>query len=32
MKNIQKGSQPASLFEIASGFTKMDMGGMMKQH
>jgi hypothetical protein len=32
MQNIQEGSQPASLFEIPSGFTKMDMGGMMKQH
>jgi hypothetical protein len=32
MKNIQEGSQPASLFDIPAGFTKMDMGGMMKQH
>ena len=31
MQNIQEGSQPASLFEIPAGYTKMDMGGMMKQ-
>ena len=31
LRNIQEGSQPASLFEIPSGFTKMDMGGMMQQ-
>ena len=29
MTNIQEGSQPASLFEVPSGYTKMDMGGMM---
>ena len=32
MKNIQEGSQPASLFEIPAGYTKFDMGGMMQQH
>jgi hypothetical protein len=31
LRNIQEGSQPASLFEIPAGFTKMDMGGMMQQ-
>jgi hypothetical protein len=31
LRNIQEGSQPASLFEIPAGFTKMDMGGMMGQ-
>jgi hypothetical protein len=30
-RNIQEGSQPASLFEIPAGFTKMDLGGMMQQ-
>jgi hypothetical protein len=30
-RNIQEGTQPASLFEIPAGFTKMDMGGMMQQ-
>ncbi|HWY22568.1 MAG TPA: hypothetical protein VNX26_15180 [Candidatus Acidoferrum sp.] len=30
LRNLQEGSQPASLFEIPSGFTKMDMGGMMQ--
>lgn len=30
-RNIQEGSQPASLFEIPAGFTKFDMGGMMQQ-
>ena len=29
MTNIQEGPQPASLFEVPSGYTKMDMGGMM---
>ena len=29
MTNIQEGSQPASLFEIPSGYQKMDMGEMM---
>ena len=31
MQNIQEGSQPASLFEIPAGYTKMDMGGMMQK-
>ncbi len=31
LRNIQEGVQPASLFEIPAGFTKMDMGGMMQQ-
>jgi hypothetical protein len=31
LRNIQEGTQPASLFEIPAGFTKMDMGGMMQQ-
>jgi Domain of unknown function (DUF4412) len=31
LRNIQEGSQPASLFEIPAGYTKMDMGGMMKR-
>jgi hypothetical protein len=31
LRNIQEGSQPASLFEIPAGFTKMDVGGMMQQ-
>ena len=31
MRNIQEGSQPASLFEVPAGFTKMDMGAMMQQ-
>lgn len=31
LRNIQEGPQPASLFEIPAGFTKMDMGGMMGQ-
>ena len=33
LRNIQEGSQPASLFEVPAGYTKFDMGGMMqKQH
>jgi hypothetical protein len=32
LENIQEGPQPASLFEIPAGFTKMDMGAMMRQH
>jgi hypothetical protein len=32
LRNIQEGSQPASLFEVPAGYTKMDMGGMMKTH
>ena len=31
LRNIQEGTQPASLFEVPAGFTKMDMGGMMQQ-
>jgi hypothetical protein len=31
MRNIQEGPQPASLFEVPAGFTKMDMGKMMQQ-
>ena len=31
LRNIQEGSQPASLFEIPSGYTKFDMGSMMRQ-
>jgi len=30
LRNIQEGSQPSSLFEVPSGYTKMDMGGMMQ--
>jgi hypothetical protein len=32
LRNIQEGSQPASLFEAPAGYTKMDMGAMMQQH
>jgi hypothetical protein len=31
LRNIQEGSQPASLFEIPAGYTKFDMGAMMGQ-
>ncbi|HUO25068.1 MAG TPA: hypothetical protein VMU61_05340 [Candidatus Aquilonibacter sp.] len=31
LRNIQEGAQPASLFEVPTGYTKMDMGGMMQQ-
>ncbi len=31
MRNIQEGTQPASLFEIPAGYTKMDMGSMMQR-
>jgi len=31
LRNIQEGSQPSSLFEIPAGYTKFDMGAMMKQ-
>jgi len=31
LRNIHEGAQPASLFEIPAGFTKMDLGGMMQQ-
>lgn len=30
LRNIQEGTQSASLFEVPAGFTKMDMGGMMQ--
>lgn len=29
LTNIKEGAQPASLFEVPAGYTKMDMGGMM---
>ena len=31
LRNIQEGSQPASLFEVPSGYTKFDMGAMMQR-
>ncbi len=31
LRNIQEGSQPASLFEIPAGYNKFDMGSMMQQ-
>jgi hypothetical protein len=31
LRNIQEGSQPSALFEIPAGYTKFDMGAMMKQ-
>ena len=31
LRNIQEGAQPASLFEVPAGYTKMDMGAMMQQ-
>jgi hypothetical protein len=31
LTNIKEGSQPASLFEIPPGYTKFDMGSMMRQ-
>jgi hypothetical protein len=31
LRNIHEASQPASLFEVPAGYTKFDMGGMMKQ-
>jgi len=31
LRNIQEGTQPASLFEIPAGFTKMDIGPLMHQ-
>lgn len=31
LRNIQEGSQPASLFEVPAGYTKFDMNGMMNQ-
>jgi hypothetical protein len=32
LRNIQEGAQPASLFDIPAGYTKLDMGAMMQQH
>lgn len=32
LRNIHEGAQPASLFEVPTGYTKMDMGGMMQHH
>jgi hypothetical protein len=32
LTNIQEGAQPASLFEVPSGYSKMDMGAMMQGH
>jgi hypothetical protein len=32
LRNIQEGTQSASLFEIPAGYTKMDIGNMMQQH
>lgn len=31
LRNIQEGPQPASLFEVPAGYTKLDMGGMRQQ-
>jgi hypothetical protein len=31
LRNIQEGTQPASLFEIPAGYTKFDMGSMMRR-
>lgn len=31
LRDIQEASQPASLFEIPAGYTKMDIGSMMQQ-
>ncbi|MFZ0807348.1 MAG: DUF4412 domain-containing protein [Candidatus Sulfotelmatobacter sp.] len=31
LRNIQEGSQPASLFEVPSDYKKLDMGGMMQR-
>ena len=31
LRNIHEGAQPASLFEVPAGYTKFDLGGMMKQ-
>ena len=31
LRNIQEGTQPASLFQVPAGYTKFDMGGMMQQ-
>ncbi len=29
LQNLKEGAQPATLFEIPSGYQKFDMGGMM---
>jgi outer membrane lipoprotein-sorting protein len=31
LRNIQEGSQPASLFEVPTGYTKFDMGSMRQR-
>jgi len=31
LRNIQEAAQPASLFQVPAGFTRFDMGAMMKQ-
>ena len=31
LRNIQEGPQPASLFEVPAGYSKMDMGNMMQR-
>jgi hypothetical protein len=31
LRNIQEGTQPASLFEVPAGYNKLDMGGMMQR-
>jgi len=31
LRNIQEGSQPASLFEVPVGYTKFDIGSMMQR-
>lgn len=31
LRNIQEGSQPASLFEVPAGYKKFDMGSMMQR-
>jgi hypothetical protein len=32
LRNIQESGPSASLFEIPAGYTKMYLGGMMRQH
>ena len=31
LRNVQEGTQPASLFEVPAGYTKFDMGQMMQR-
>ena len=31
LRNIQEGTQPANLFEVPAGYTKMDLGNMMQR-